>query len=96
MNTQVISVDGATTKVTYTPKLVRGLILKSSRVRALVYSKAQEIASRANGMYGASGYGAKVKDGSARVRGIVYTGDLHSIRSNHKHNTLQKALGGSK
>lgn len=94
MSTQNISANGTTIAIKYVPKMARNAILKSARMRALVYSKAQEIASRANGMYGAHGYGAKVKDGSTRVRGIVYTGDLHSIRSNHKHNTLQKAVSG--
>ena len=46
--------------------------------------------------YGAKGYGAKIKVGQTRARAIVYTGNKYTMRSNAKHNTLQKALGGGK
>lgn len=80
----------------YKPNRIRSAVLKSGSVQAMLLAKAQVIATRANGMYGAKGYKAKIKVGQTRARAIVYTGDKHTIRSNFKHNTLQKALGGSK
>lgn len=80
----------------YKPGNARTVILKSVAIQAMLLAKAQIIATRANGMYGARGYGAKVKVGQTRARAIVYTGNKHTMRSNIKHNTLQKALGGSK
>ena len=80
----------------YKPNKIRSIILKSGAVQAMLMAKAQIIATRANGMYGAKGYGAKIKIGQTRARAIVYTGNKHTMRSNIKHNTLQKALGGGK
>ena len=80
----------------YKPNKIRSSFLKSGAVQAMLLAKAQRIAARANGMHGAKGYGAKIKVGQTRARAIVYTGDRHTIRSNIKYNTLQKALGGGK
>lgn len=55
---------------------------------------ANAIARRANGMYGASGYEVSPgRPGKNRCHAIVYTGDMHSVNSNRRHNTLLKALG---
>lgn len=80
----------------YKPNKIRTAVLKSGAVQAMLLAKAQGIAARANGMHGAKGYGVKVKVGQTRARAIVYTGNRHTMRSNIKHNTLQKALGGGK
>lgn len=80
----------------YKPGNARTIILKSAAIQAMLLAKAQIIATRANGMYGAKGYKAKIKVGQTRARAVVYTGNMHTIRSNVKHNTLQKALGGGK
>ena len=45
-------------------------------------------------MYDASAYGLRAKEGARRVRAIVYTADMHAARSNLRHNTLRKAMGG--
>lgn len=80
----------------YRPNKIRTAVLKSGAVQAMLLAKAQGIAARANGMHGAKGYGAKIKVGQTRARAIVYTGNKHTMRSNIKYNTLQKALGGGK
>lgn len=54
---------------------------------------ANGIAARANGMFGASGYEVSPgRPGRNRAHAIVYTGDIHSMRSNRLHNTLLKSL----
>lgn len=60
----------------------------------LCTQQANQIARRANGMYGASGYEVSPgRPGKNRCHAIVYTGDMHSVNSNRRHNTLLKALG---
>ena len=60
----------------------------------LCTQQANAIARRANGMYGASGYEVSPgRPGKNRCHAIVYTGDMHSVNSNRRHNTLLKALG---
>lgn len=55
--------------------------------------RAEEIADRANGMYAAGGYEVSPgQPGKNRAHAIVYTGDIHSMRSNRLHNTLLKSL----
>lgn len=75
----------------------RGLraMLNSDGMCGECTAKAEEIAARANGMYGASGYQVSPgRPGKNRAHAIVYTGDLHSMRSNRLHNTLLKSLQG--
>ncbi|KXB34381.1 hypothetical protein HMPREF3192_00933 [Atopobium deltae] len=90
------SVNGQTVKLKYKPNKVRTAILSSIATKALIRAKAERIAKKANAMYGAKGYRVRIKQGQTRARAYVYTGDLHSMRSNRIHNTLQKALGGGK
>lgn len=68
-------------------------ILTGPVAQALVTARGKRVQARANGMYGASGYGFRLVGGTNRCHGVVYTGDAHSIRSNHAHNTLLKAKG---
>jgi len=70
-------------------------MFNSPEMCALVTQKAEEIAARANGMFDASGYEVSPgRPGKFRAHAIVYTGDIHSMRSNRLHNTLQKSLNG--
>lgn len=84
----------ASAKVTYKPK--RGghrAFLNGDGACSLVTKEANAIASRANAMFDASGYAVKPgRPGKNRAHAIVYTGDLHTMRSNRLHNTLQKSL----
>lgn len=69
-------------------------LLNSKEYCGMCTDKANEIAGRANGMYGASGYQVSPgRPGKNRAHAIVYTGDMHSVNSNRLHNTLQKSLG---
>lgn len=81
-------------KVTYKPKRAGFKQLFNSREMCeLCTEHAYEIANRANDMYDADGY--EVDDGRPgkfRAHAIVYTGDLHTMRSQRLHNTLQKSL----
>lgn len=69
-------------------------VLTGGMAQRLVLARAQRVASVANSMYGASGYGVRATGGANRAHAVVYTGDAHSINSNFKHQTLKKALGG--
>ena len=83
-------------KTTYRPRSagVRE-VLNSREACAMCTEKAQAIAARANGMFGASGYEVSPgRPGKVRAHAIVYTGDAHSVNSNRVHNTLQKSLQG--
>lgn len=93
---KTIHTPAADITLDYRPNKIRSAVLKSRPVQAMLLAKAQIIATRANGMYGAKGYKTKIKVGQTRARAVVYTGNLHTMRSNVKHNTLQKAIGGSK
>lgn len=66
-------------------------LLSSVGVRAMLRVKGEMVRSKAAGMYGAKGYGVRVKQGATRARAIVYTADRHAMASNRKHNTLKKA-----
>ncbi len=69
-------------------------LFNSEAMCAMCTDKAEEIASRANGMYDASGYEVSPgRPGKHRCHALVYTGDMHSVNSNRVHNTLLKALG---
>lgn len=69
-------------------------IFNSPEMCELCTDKAEEIAARANGMFGANGYRVSPgRPGKFRAHAIVYTGDKHSVNSNRVHNTLQKSLG---
>ena len=70
-------------------------MLNSSDACGMCTEKANEIAARANGMFDASGYMVSPgRAGRNRAHAIVYTGDIHSMRSNRLHNTLLKSLQG--
>lgn len=69
-------------------------IFNSREVCDLCSERAMDIAERANSMYGAMGYEVSMaRPGKNRCHAIVYTGDMHSVNSNRRHNTLLKALG---
>lgn len=69
-------------------------MFNSQEMCNLCTQQANAIARRANGMYGASGYEVSPgRPGKNRCHAIVYTGDMHSVNSNRRHNTLLKALG---
>ena len=70
------------------------MMLKSPAARALCLARGEGIRARAASMYDASAYGLRAKEGARRVRAIVYTADMHAARSNLRHNTLRKAMGG--
>lgn len=89
-----INLNGNRVKISYNPNKELAKITNSAPIRAILLARANEIAMRANGMYEANGYGAKIKTGKTRARGIVYTGNMHTMYSNRVHNTLKKALGG--
>lgn len=63
--------------------------LKSAPVESLVGAHAHHIAGRAG-----AGFEASTWAGDSRVIGSVITATPKAIRSNAKHNTLLRALGG--
>lgn len=63
--------------------------LKSPSVQSLVAGHAGRIAGRAG-----AGFEASTWAGASRVIGSVITATPKAIRSNAKHNTLLRALGG--
>lgn len=66
----------------------------SDEVEAELLAIAKQMAETANGMHDAKGYEAKSSKGKKRARGRVVITDLHTARSNAKHNTLVRVLGG--
>ena len=69
-------------------------MFNSPEMCGLCTQQANAIARRANGTFGASGYEVSPgRPGKNRCHAIVYTGDMHSVNSNRRHNTLLKALG---
>ncbi len=69
--------------------------LNSAPVMSAVTELAYQIGARASGMFGAERYVVKpAVQGPHRCHAIVATGDLHAIRSNALHMTLNKAIGG--
>ena len=75
------------------PKGVKEM-LNTQAVRNLLMKSAGELAERANGMYDASGYGVAAGSRSEFPKAFVYTGDIHTIRSNRLHMTLEKVIYG--
>ena len=76
------------------PKGIRE-VLNGDEACGICTQVANQIAGRANGMFDASGYIVDPgRPGKNRAHAIVYTGDIHTIRSNRLHNTLQKSLDG--
>ena len=67
-------------------------VLRGPVAKRLVRTAGERVRARASSMYGAKGYGLKVKVGSKRVRAYVYTADRHAMRSNLVHNTLAKSV----
>ena len=67
-------------------------IMNMPAVARMVHNKAERVAAKANGMYDASGYGVSDGTHGYRAHSFVYTGDKHTIHSQQKHSTLQKAL----
>lgn len=84
----------ARAKVDYKPN--RGgmrAVLNSGAMCDRCTAEARKVAARANGMFDASGYQVSPgRAGKNRAHALVYTGDLHTMRSNRLHNTLQKSL----
>jgi len=82
-------------RMTYMPKRAGfKALLNSPELCDLCSEKAMDVADRANSMFDASGYEVSMgRPGRFRAHAIVYTGDLHSMRSNRVHNTLLKAIG---
>lgn len=80
-------------RVEYKPN-AKGMkqMLNTPEVRGVLMDAANEIAARANGMFDADGYRVRAGSRSEFPKAFVYTGDLHTIRSNRLHNTLQKSL----
>ncbi len=86
----------ASVSVVYKPNAAfKPQLLNSAGVMAIVDEKAQGIRSRASGMFGATSYKlVKARAGKVRCHAYVVTGDLHAMRSNALHMTLNKALKG--
>lgn len=70
--------------------------LNSSGAMQVVNAQAARIHSRACGMFDASNYVLKPakRPGKNRCHAFVATGDVHAMRSNALHMTLEKALRG--
>lgn len=69
-------------------------MFNSPEMCSLCTQQANAIARRANGMFGVGGYEVSPgRPGKNRCHAIVYTGDMRSVNSNRRHNTLLKALG---
>lgn len=69
-------------------------LLRGPVAERLVRARGELVRARAASMYGATGYGLRVKVGARRVRALVHTSDLHAMRSNMLHQTLRKAVRG--
>lgn len=67
-------------------------LLRGPTAQRIVTGPGQKVRANAASMFGATGYGIKLKVGSTRARMIIYTQDLHAMRSNMVHNTLAKAV----
>lgn len=71
----------------FAPKIMNGAGCVS-----LIGSKGEMVKGRADSM-GSATYETNCQPGKNRCHAIVYTPDLHAIRSNAKHNSLLSALG---
>ena len=73
----------------------KSLILNSSGAMQVVNAHAARIHSRACSMFDASDYVLKKasRAGRTRCHAFVATGDVHAMRSNALHMTLEKSLG---
>lgn len=85
-----------TAKVTYRANPgFKAQLLNSQGAMQAVNVHAATIHSRACGMYAASNYVLrKARPGKVRCHAYVATGDIHAMRSNAKHMTLEKSLRG--
>lgn len=70
------------------------VIRTSDEVEEALLAIAEAMAEKANNMHEADGYTAKSSKGRKRARGHVFITDVHTARSNAKHNTLIRVLGG--
>lgn len=70
-------------------------ILNSDGVRDDIQRRVDNVRDLANRMFAANGYQGNVIT-TDRPHGAVWAGDIHSRRSNAKHNTLMKALDSFK
>ena len=70
-------------------------ILNSPEVNADIQRRVNAVRDYANSMFSANGYKGDVMK-TDRPHGAVWAGDLHSRRSNAKHNTLMRALDAGK
>lgn len=68
-------------------------IMNTSPVMSVVSKHTSAVQARATAM-GSASYASDVQPGKVRCHGIVYTPDLHAMRSNAKHNSLAKGLYG--
>ena len=67
----------------------------SDEMQSALLDIAEEMADKANSMHDAKGYEARSSKGKKRARAAVVITDTHTARSNSKHNTLTRVIGGS-
>jgi hypothetical protein len=67
----------------------------SDQMEAALLDIAEELADTANQMHDARGYAARSSKGKKRARAAVVITDTHTARSNSKHNTLPRVIGGA-
>lgn len=83
-------------KVKYKPnRAAQRAILNSDAAVAAVEREAARVNALADSMGGAT-YAHDARPGRNRAHAIVYTPSRHAMYSNAKHNTLLKALGGTR
>ena len=68
-------------------------MMKSPEMAFLMERYAESIAARARSIDGEN-YGSRSKIGRVSAHGYAYTATWGAMRSNAKHDTLSKALGG--
>lgn len=79
--------------VKYVPKSGAGRqIMNSGACVSLIGGKGESVKGRADSM-GSATYKTNCQPGKNRCHAIVYTPNLHAIRSNAKHNSLLSAIG---
>lgn len=72
-----------------------GELLKSPEMQNVLRQKAETVRNNCTqGSTPSSEYGVSVKAGGTRAAAKIYTKTPKAARSNSKHNTLLKALGG--
>lgn len=83
-------------KVKYKPnRSARRQILNSEAAVDAVARRAERVKAAADSMGGAT-YAHDARPGKNRAHAIVYTPSRHAMYSNAKHNTLLKALSGTR